>query len=586
MGNTRHVRKLRQGAEAWNAWRVGHPGVVPDLRGLSLPVGRRRFGPSRGGPIDLRGADLRGAALAGADLARACMVNADLTGADLRGASLAQADLDGALLDGANLSGAWLGGARNLTQAQVDGAEGQKATVLPTNLEMPRAWVGEVSASAGAVVSRRGDAAGAAGDDPYAILGVSRKSSAREVRAAYLSLVKKLHPDGRAADPSAHDADERLRCINDAYRELRAPRGGAGGGARRWKSAGRAATVFMAGLMTAAAPVLVALTIGFYWAGWFGPQETRTRTAALRHGARDVGPVETGAISELRKHTESGRQAAWSEAESLGTKEGGERFIAAYPDGQTAQRAREAIAALDRAEERRRAEAEAWAAARKSGDRDALQRFAAAYPDSANAALAREAVAALDRAEKQRRAEAEAWAAAEKGEDREALQRFAAAHPDGANAQRAREAIAALAAADARREADLAAWAAAERDGARAALRRYLADHPEGGFADEARRRVAALEAEESQKDETAWAAAVRRNSKAAYAGYLTTHPNGRHAADARVRMADLERVEAKAQLEPVKAPASRPPPRETVAGQRWPAADEPFVGADGRIRR
>jgi hypothetical protein len=50
--------------------------------------------------------------------------------------------------------------------------------------------------------------------------------------------------------------------------------------------------------------------------------------------------------------------------------------------------------------------------------------------------------------------------------------------------------------------------------------------------------------------------------------------------------MADLERVEAKAQLVPVKAPASRPPPRETVAGQRWPAADEPFVGADGRIRR
>jgi hypothetical protein len=50
--------------------------------------------------------------------------------------------------------------------------------------------------------------------------------------------------------------------------------------------------------------------------------------------------------------------------------------------------------------------------------------------------------------------------------------------------------------------------------------------------------------------------------------------------------MAELDRVEAQAQLEAVMGPARRPLPREAVPGQRWPAADEPFVGADGRIRR
>jgi hypothetical protein len=111
-------------------------------------------------------------------------------------------------------------------------------------------------------------------------------------------------------------------------------------------------------------------------------------------------------------------------------------------------------------------------------------------------------------------------------------------------------------------------------------------------FAAEARQRVALLDAEENAQDDAAWLRAERRNSKAAYAGYLTTYPNGRRAREARVRIAELERSESRPPADPAKAPPGRrrppdpPDPPEPFVGPRWPAADEPFVGADGRIRR
>src|SRR3954453_9350085 len=66
MANKKHVALLKQGAEAWNAWRREHPTICPDLFGASL------FG------ADLSNADLREANLRGADLSYA-----DLRGADL-----------------------------------------------------------------------------------------------------------------------------------------------------------------------------------------------------------------------------------------------------------------------------------------------------------------------------------------------------------------------------------------------------------------------------------------------------------------------------------------------------------------------
>src|SRR5687768_6911065 len=51
MANEEHLAILRQGVEAWNAWRLEHPSVRPDLR-----------------EADLRRTDLCGAHLSRADL--------------------------------------------------------------------------------------------------------------------------------------------------------------------------------------------------------------------------------------------------------------------------------------------------------------------------------------------------------------------------------------------------------------------------------------------------------------------------------------------------------------------------------------
>ncbi|MFG1703067.1 pentapeptide repeat-containing protein [Nonomuraea sp. M3C6] len=89
---------------------------------------------------DRRGADLIGAKLKGAGLRAANLRGAYLIGADLRGADLRQADLIGADLRGADLAGADLTGAFFLTQAQLNAAKGDAATLLPASLTHPAHW--------------------------------------------------------------------------------------------------------------------------------------------------------------------------------------------------------------------------------------------------------------------------------------------------------------------------------------------------------------------------------------------------------------------------------------------------------------
>ena len=110
-----------------------------------------------------------------------------------------------------------------------------------------------------------------------------------------------------------------------------------------------------------------------------------------------------------------------------------------------------------------------------------------------------------------------------------------------------------------------------------------------------ARQTLASLAAATQRlQDSLAWSEAQRRNTKASYAAYLGAHPNGDHAKEARARMGTLETAEAKAaDAVTIKAPgrATPPPPlRERAPGaptrQLWPSADEPFIGADGRIRQ
>lgn len=114
------VAALRQGAEAWNAWRgAGEPAMVDLVR---ADLGR----------CDLRRADLSGVNLAGAMLDGARLMGADLARANLAGCSLRQANLGEARLDGAtavsadftesDLRWARFEGA-NLTKARFYGAD-------------------------------------------------------------------------------------------------------------------------------------------------------------------------------------------------------------------------------------------------------------------------------------------------------------------------------------------------------------------------------------------------------------------------------------------------------------------------------
>jgi DnaJ-domain-containing protein 1 len=204
--------------------------VQPVLNDLDVSISERQFGRVQGGPIDLSLAELRrarldqatlteanlaGAALVDADLSDARLENADLSGANLSGANLAYAALTDARLHGANLRGADLRLAKGLTQAQIDQTLGDRRTTLPHGLSAPRAWLLGEPAS-GQIVTRTGRAGVGADDpDPYLILGVRPGASIHEIRAAWLRLVKDLHPDGASSD------EPRLKIINQAYQRLK-----------------------------------------------------------------------------------------------------------------------------------------------------------------------------------------------------------------------------------------------------------------------------------------------------------------------------------------------------------------------------
>ncbi len=89
---------------------------------------------------DQRGADLIGKDLRNADLRGASLRGAYLIGADLRHARLSLADVTGADLRGANLSGTDLTEVLFLSQIQLDAAQGDPDTRIPTGLSRPRHW--------------------------------------------------------------------------------------------------------------------------------------------------------------------------------------------------------------------------------------------------------------------------------------------------------------------------------------------------------------------------------------------------------------------------------------------------------------
>lgn len=127
MANESHLALLKQGVEAWNAWRQENDAIKIDLRGADLTA------------ANLHRADLRGADLRGADLREADLRGATLNGATLHGAILCEANLDWADLSRADLNGATLAGA-SLTGVQLIETDLTNADLTGCHIYGVSAW--------------------------------------------------------------------------------------------------------------------------------------------------------------------------------------------------------------------------------------------------------------------------------------------------------------------------------------------------------------------------------------------------------------------------------------------------------------
>jgi DnaJ domain/Pentapeptide repeats (8 copies) len=284
MANPDHIRQLCEGARPWNAWREANPDIAPDLSGAELALGQRQFGPSTGGPINLRGAnleramlrhatlvgaDLEGASLHAADLAYARLNGARLTGADLTGALLDHADFAGVCCEGAIIAGTNLDAVANLQQSQIDAMNGDRYTVVPGDRKIPLRWrvgpqatlldpetkvatqpaaepdgtmapetpaAGETMAPMDAAAWPGAEPEAEAVEEPqvevkprpakpsmadhFALLDLEPTATADEIRKAYRKLAKVYHPDLNPGDAAAA---QRFKEIDEAYRILLAP---------------------------------------------------------------------------------------------------------------------------------------------------------------------------------------------------------------------------------------------------------------------------------------------------------------------------------------------------------------------------
>ena len=575
MSNSQHVTILKQGALTWNAWRRQNPGLEPQLRKLNLPVVHRQFGSAQGGPIDLSQADLCGAVLehatlidadlTGAFLVQANLAHARLTGANLSCANLSKArlnlaDLRDACLDEATLSGADLRRARNLTQAQIDKAYGDEGSLLPAGLVPPTAWSKRKTARSTELARRLTLRPAARNLDPYTLLGISRRASLPEIRAAYLKLVKELHPDGRELDPIA---SERLKAVNKAYQDLKArdrPQPARQAQHAQARFFARPGPLFVTAFLGSSLTLLAVLG-GLYWAGFFNDEDAHHALAeagqrpALRGADAATAPAPSQAPqpslkpdrAALTKARDADDDALWVAAEREATSASLHRYLGRYSNGRHAQTAAAELPAVVETEIALAKSFDGRDGASLEAQRVTLRRYLETYP---NGRLAPEVERKLDTiaaAETANRVDQEAWADAEQNGTSEGLRRYLAAHPDGDHAAFARVALAALDASQARAKADHSAWVRANRDGSKAGLARYLTAFPDGDHAADARASLALIEAIEQYvaADRTAWARAEAEGGKAALNRYLAAYPEGLYASEAHQTLAAIAAGEA-----------------------------------------
>jgi len=96
MANPEHLEIIKQGVDAWNAWRQEHPEIEPNLANADL--NEMRLNEANLNNTDLRRADLQNTDFRGADMIRA----------DLRAANISKASFNLAKLSEANFSEAYL----------------------------------------------------------------------------------------------------------------------------------------------------------------------------------------------------------------------------------------------------------------------------------------------------------------------------------------------------------------------------------------------------------------------------------------------------------------------------------------------
>jgi uncharacterized protein YjbI with pentapeptide repeats len=136
VANPEHLAMVRQGHEAWLAWRKANPEEQPDLSEADfrwdslnwLDLSGVNLSGAGMNDAKLRGTNLRGALLKGTNLGRA-----DLSLADLSQADLSQVDLKRAVLHRANLQRTCLRGA-DLTAADLSEANLRWADLRWTDL--------------------------------------------------------------------------------------------------------------------------------------------------------------------------------------------------------------------------------------------------------------------------------------------------------------------------------------------------------------------------------------------------------------------------------------------------------------------
>jgi uncharacterized protein YjbI with pentapeptide repeats len=132
MANKKHLKLLRQGVDAWNAWRAREPSSRPDLSGAELRranlvranLAQANLSEANLNEANLNEANLNEVNLSGATLNRAKLIRANLVRANLSGANLARANLWRANLSGSNLS-----------KAKLSGADFREADLVTANLD-------------------------------------------------------------------------------------------------------------------------------------------------------------------------------------------------------------------------------------------------------------------------------------------------------------------------------------------------------------------------------------------------------------------------------------------------------------------